>query len=280
MLLKEQQIVLSQCYAERRGLAEERSQLSVTQRRCHQQEQEATAKSIQLEDELKSELESIQQQSEDLTRSRHKVRNELERLSEEKRQLVINKRSIIDEKGQLEQTRLRLQEKFKEVQQLYVSAAEAREFGKQSLHEAELTRVNVEERASELEAKRQELEEQEKRMAQDRLELARERMNVDRERNNWLQEKSTYFSQQNSTLFTTTPFPPCPRDTFTPSLRAQMSHPSTHKSVQGITAQDTTSGQQASQLIAQLEYNRALRLWTDANEKVSRPVLCSHKSAN
>jgi Fas-binding factor 1 len=266
-LLKEQQIVLSQCYAERRGLAEERSQLSVTQRRCHQQEQEATAKSIQLEDELKSELESIQQQSEDLTRSRHKVRNELERLSEEKRQLVINKRSIIDEKGQLEQTRLRLQEKFKEVQQLYVSAAEAREFGKQSLHEAELTRVNVEERASELEAKRQELEEQEKRMAQDRLELARERMNVDRERNNWLQEKSTYFSQQNSTLFTTTPFPPCPRDTFTPSLRAQMSHPSTHKSVQGITAQDTTSGQQASQLIAQLEYNRALRLWTDANEK-------------
>lgn len=46
-MLKEQQVVLSQCYAERSGLAKERSQLQVTQRLSHHHELENATKSVQ-----------------------------------------------------------------------------------------------------------------------------------------------------------------------------------------------------------------------------------------
>lgn len=74
---------------------------------------------LQFEAELKSELESVQQQAEDLARSRHKMRDELERLSEERKHFEVEKRSLREEKDKLQQTRQKLQGNTKEIDQLY-----------------------------------------------------------------------------------------------------------------------------------------------------------------
>ncbi|XP_062507657.1 EF-hand calcium-binding domain-containing protein 4B-like [Corticium candelabrum] len=165
-MLKEQQVVLSQCYAERSGLAKERSQLQVTQRLSHHHELENATKSVQLEAELRNELERVQQQSEDLAASQSRVRDELERLRDDRKHVDLEKRSLHNEKDALQQTRLKLQENTKELQQLYSSAAEAREIGKQSLHEAELMKADVERRAVELEDTRRQLDEQKRKIVQ------------------------------------------------------------------------------------------------------------------
>ena len=109
--------------------------------------------------------------------------------------------------------------------------------------------------------------------AQDRLELARERMNGEKERTNWLHERSACFGQQDQPSFVAAPLPARPRYASTPALGAQISHQPIHKAVERVAGQDSTSNQ-PSKVIAQLEYNRALRLWADANEKVRE--LCSH----
>lgn len=181
-MLTEQRRVVTECYEEKRNIAQERTQLTELQRETIEKSRHDRSSTLQAESDLEATLTRYQHESNTFNTRLSKVKQEEASLLAEKEEFVKQQKLLKDEFDKLNMAGKEVQQRSQEIDEFAVEARKVHNEGLRALEEAHVTQAEFFDARNQLEVTDMALQAQENALRQEKEQLESERRTFEQDK--------------------------------------------------------------------------------------------------